>query len=216
MKSVDLFRISERKIQQIIENTIFNKIFKNDNIFNVIFKHVLQRIFLIFNWIYNTNLELNYYSIHFKNSIMIFLRKIDKSDYVIFKFFKFIILFNMINKIMKSIIIMCFNYAAKIFNFLFKNYFKNWKCFFSKQILHYIIEKIHSMWTNKKIVFMFMLNITNVFFNVFQFRLFHNLWKRRISNSILQWIKSFLIDRYIILRLMNIITERVRTFIDLF
>ena len=125
LKSVNLFRISEQKIQQVIENTIFNKIFKNDNIFNVIFKRVLQHIFFVFNWIYNISLKLNYYSTHFKNSITIFLCKIDKFDYVIFKFFKFIILFNMINKIMKLIIIMRFNYAAKIFNFLFENHFRN-------------------------------------------------------------------------------------------
>ena len=216
LKSVDLFRIFEWKIQQIIENTVFNKVFKNNNIFNVIFKRVLQRIFFVFNWIYNTNLKLNYYSTHFKNSITVFLRKINNFDYVIFKFFRFIILFNIINKIIKLIIIICFNYTAKIFNLLFENYFENRKCFFFKQTLHYIIEKIHLTWINKKIVFMFMLNVINVFFNVFQLKLFHNLWKRRISNSTLQWIKNFLTDKHIILRLINIITKRVHIFIDLF
>ena len=215
-ESVDLPRISEREIQQAIENTASNKALGNDNIPNVILKRALQRILSALSWIYNTSLKLGYCPTHFRNSITVFLRKIDKSDYVILKSFRPIALLNTIGKVMESIIATRLSYAAEIFNLLPEDHFEGRKCFSPEQALHYIIEKIHSAWTDKKIVSMLTLDVIGAFPNVFQPRLFHNLRKRRISGSTLQWIESFLADRHTVLRLVDITTERVRTPIGLF
>ena len=143
-ESVDLPRISEREIQQVIENTAPNKAPGNDNISNVILKRALQRILPVFSWIYNTSLELGYCPTHFRDSITVSLRKIDKSDYAIPKSFRPIALLNTIGKVMKSIIATRLSYAAKTFNLLPEGHFEGRKCSSPEQALHYIIEKIHS------------------------------------------------------------------------
>jgi hypothetical protein len=141
-------------------------------------------------------------------------RKINKSDYVVFKAYKSIALLNILDKLMKSIMMIRLNYAAKKHNFLLKEHFEDRKSIVSKHALHYIIEIINSIWINKKIAIMLLLNVIKVFDNVFHLRLLHNLRKRRIENIYLTWVKNFLSKRYIIFKFIDHIIDRIRTIID--
>ncbi len=111
-----------------------------------------------------------------------FFRKINKLNYFIFKAYKLIILLNTLNKIMKFIMTIRLNYAAKKHNLLFREHFESKKKIDSKHALHYIIETINSIWVSKKIATMLLLNVIEIFDNVSHFRLLHNLKKRRIKN----------------------------------
>jgi hypothetical protein len=63
---------------------------------------------------------------------------------------------------------------------------------------------------------MLLLNVIEAFNNVFYSRLLHNLKKRRIKSIYLIWIKSFFSKRYIILKLINHIIDRIRIVINVF
>jgi hypothetical protein len=162
-------------------------------------------------WIFNQSLRLEYCFKYFKEFITIFFRRINKSDYFVFKTYKFIVLLNTLNKIMKSIITIRLNYATKKHNLLLKEHFENKKNIVSKHALYYIIETINSIWISKKIATMLLLNIIEIFDNVSHFRLLHNLRKRRIKSIYLIWVESFFSKKYIIFKLIHHIINRIRT-----
>jgi hypothetical protein len=74
-----------------------------------------------------------------------FFRKINKSDYVVLKAYRFIVLLNTLDKLMKSIMTTRLSYAAKKHNLLLRKHFENRKSIVSKHVLHYIIEIINSI-----------------------------------------------------------------------
>ena len=206
--------ITDEKIHQTVFNASSNKTSKKDEIFNRILKTVFSHIASALNWIFNTNLTLKYCFKHFKKSIIISLRKSNKFDYFIFKAYRSIILLNTMNKIMKIIMTSRFSYATEKYELLSRNQFENKQKIFIEHVLHFITKKIHTIWVNDEITIMLFLNVTNVYDNICHFRLFHNLKKRRIKDNSLKWIISFLSKKYIILKFVNYITDRIKIKIE--
>ncbi len=168
----------------------------------------------VVKWIFNQSLRLKYCLKHFREFITMFLRKVNKSNYFVFKAYRLIALLNTLNKLMKFIMMTRLSYAAKKHNLLLKKHFESRKNIVSKHALHYIIETINSIWISKKTATMLLLNVIEAFDNVSHFRLLHNLRKHRIENIYLIWMKSFLSKRYIILKLIDHSTDRIRIVID--
>jgi hypothetical protein len=193
-----------------------NIVLKKNDILNRVIKLVFSHVMSVVKWIFNQSLRLEYCFKHFKEFITMFFRKINKSNYFVFKVYRFIALLNILNKLMKSIMTIRLNYAAKKHNLLFKEYFENKKNIVSKHVLHYIIKTINFVWVNKKTTTMLLLNVIEVFDNVSHFKLLHNLKKRQIENIYLIWMKNFLSKRYIIFKLIDHITNRIRTIINVF
>jgi hypothetical protein len=213
-KNIDFFEIIENEINQTIVKTISSIVSKKNEILNRIIKLVLSHIIFVIKWIFNQSLRLEHCFTHFKEFIIVSLRKINRLDYSVFKAYWLIALLNTLNKIMKSIMRIRLNYATKKHNLLLKKHFENRKNIVLKHVLHYIIETINSIWINKKITTMLFLNVIEAFDNVFHFRLLHNLKKRQIESIYLTWVKSFLSKRYIIFKLVDHIIDRIRTIID--
>ena len=96
----------DHEIRNVITNVSSNKFLENDEIINKILKFMLDIIFLfsILRKLFQTSLNNQYCSKHFKKSITIFLKKLDKNTYNIFKIYKSIILLNIIDKIFELII----------------------------------------------------------------------------------------------------------------
>ena len=182
-ENIVFFEIIKHEIEEVVAKFASNKISKKNDIFNRVIKLILSIIMFVLKWIFNQNFNLNYCSFHFKNSITISLRKNVRFDYIIFKAYKSIVLLNIMNKIMKSVMTIKFSYAAEKHDFLSKKHFGERKNIFSKHVFHYLIEIIHSVWINKKMISLLLLNVMSVFDNVTYFRLFHNLCKRRIEKN---------------------------------
>ncbi len=215
-KSIDFFEIIENEISQTIVKIISNIVSKKNDILNRIIKLAFSHVMSVVKWIFNQSLRLKYCFKHFREFIMIFLRKINKSNYSVFKAYRFIALLNILDKLIKSIMTTRLSYAAKKHNLLLKEHFESRKDIVSKHVLHYIIETINSVWISKKTATMLLLNVIEAFDNVSHFRLLYNLKKRQIENIYLIWMKNFLSKRYIILKLIDHITDRIRTVIDVF
>ena len=126
-----------------------------------------------------------YCSKYFKKSITIFLKKLDKNTYNIFKIYKSIILLNIIDKIFESIITNKFAWATKTYNLLFNLYIKKRRDILSKLTIYALIKRIHAIWENKRVINALLLNVSNAFDNVLYQRLLHNFRKRKIENLIL-------------------------------
>jgi hypothetical protein len=133
----------------------------------------------------------------------------------IFKIYKLIIFLNIMSKIIKSIMIIWLSYVMKKHNLLSRKHFDNRKNIILKHAFHYIVKRIHSTWTNKKVITILLLNVTKIFDNVSHSRLFHNLRKKDINESYLIWMTSFLTKRYIILKLVNYMTRRIKIVIKI-
>jgi hypothetical protein len=215
-KSIDLSEIFENEINQIIVKIVSNIALKENDIFNEITKLVFSHIMFVVKWIFNQSLRLKYCLKHFKKIITMFFRKVNKSNYFVFKAYRLIALLNTLDKIMKFIMKIRLSYAAKKHNLLLREHFENRKKIASKHVLHYIIETINSIWISKKITTMLLLNVIEAFDNVFHSRLLHNLKKRRIEDIYLIWIKNFFSKRYIILKLIDHIIDRIRIVINVF
>jgi hypothetical protein len=215
-KSIDFSEIFENEISQAIVKIVSNIVSKENDISNRVIKLAFLHIMSVVKWIFNQSLRLEYCLKHFREFITMSLRKVNRSDYFVFKAYRFIALLNTLNKIMKFIMTIRVNYAAKKHNLLLKEHFESRKKIVSKHALHYIIETINSIWVSKKIATMLLLNVIEAFDNVFHFRLLHNLKKRRIKNIYLIWIENFLSKRYIILKLIDHIIDRIRIVINVF
>jgi hypothetical protein len=213
-KSIDFFEIIENEINQTIVKIVSNIVSKENDILNRVIKLALSHVMSVVKWIFNQSLRLEYCLKHFKEFITMSLRKINKSDYFVLKAYRFIALLNILNKLMKSIMTIRLSYVAKKHNLLLKEHFEDRKDIASKHALHYIVETINSVWVSKKTATMLLLNVIEAFDNVSHFRLLHNLKKRHIENIYLIWVKSFLSKRYIILKLIDHITDRIRTIIN--
>ena len=206
--------ITDEEIHQIIFNASSNKTSKKDEIFNRILKTAFSHIVSTLNWIFNTSLTLKYCFKHFKESIIISLRKSDKFDYFILKVYRLIAFFNIMNKIMKIIMTNKFSYATEKHEFLSRSQFEDRQKVFIEQVLHFITKRIHTIWVNDEIAIMLLLNVTKFYDNVCHFKLFHNLKKRRIEDNSLKWIISFLSKKYIIFKFVNYITDRIKIKIE--
>ncbi len=215
-KNIDFFEIIENEINQTIVKIVLNIVSKKNDILNRIMKLAFSHVMFVVKWIFNQSLRLKYYFKHFRKFITMSFRKINRSNYFVFKAYRFIVLLNILDKLMKSIMTIRLSYAAKKHNLLLKEHFESRKDIVSKHALHYIIETINSVWVNKKTATMLLLNVIEVFDNDSHFRLLQNLKKRQIKNIYLIWVKNFLSKRYIILKLIDHITNRIRTIINVF
>jgi hypothetical protein len=190
-KNIVFLEIFENEINQVIVKIVSNIVSRKNEILNRIIKLALSQIMLVVKWIFNQILRLRHCLKHFKKFITMTFRKINRSDYIVLKTYKLIALLNTLNKIMKSIILTCLGYAAKKYNLLLKEHFESRKNIVSKHVLHCIVETINSIWVNKKIATMLLLNIIKAFDNVSHFKLLYNLRKRRIKDIYLIWMKNF-------------------------
>ena len=156
-----------------------------------------------------------YCSKHFKKLITIFLKKLDKNIYNILKIYKSIILLNIIDKILESIMTNRLAWTTKTYNLLFNLYMKKKREISSKLTIYALMKRIHAIWENKRVINALLLNVSNAFDNVLYQKLLHNFRKRKIENSILNWIRNFIKNQQIKFRILDHIISWMKTNIDI-
>lgn len=117
------------------------------------------------HWLFNQYMELGFYPKHFRKSITVILKKVGKKDYTIFKAYRPVALFNVLNKTVESIITNRIKYLTKMHNLLLTNYIKK-KISSMKTILHIILNKIYTIRKFNKIIIKFFFNILKTYDNV--------------------------------------------------
>lgn len=210
-ESIPLPEITEQEIEQTVKNTTPNKAPKEDGIPNRILKLALPIIMPVLKWIYNNSIRLSYCPKHFRESIIVILRKSNKDDYFLPKSYRPIALLNTIEKVLESIIATRLSYIAEEYKLLPRGHFGGRRGTSPEHALHYIMETIHSVWAKKKVVSMLLLDVIEAFDNVSHPRLIHNLKRKGIGGNHLAWLESFLSDRHTVLKLVDHTSQRVRT-----
>ena len=124
--------ITLNEMTKIIAYTILNKASEKDEITNDILKIISSTIASHLQRIFNVSIEENYCSKHFRNSVIIALKKSDKSSYVVVSFYRLITLLNIIDKIMKFIIVRRIAYLAEIHELLLITHMRARKAMFTE------------------------------------------------------------------------------------
>jgi hypothetical protein len=105
--------IQKNKIKQIIKRYKSNNVSEFDDISNKNLKILCTKLMFSLMNLFRICVELNYYSRCFKIAHIIIFKKLNKKNYFNVKTYKFIILLNTLNKILKSIITRRINNLTK-------------------------------------------------------------------------------------------------------
>jgi hypothetical protein len=200
-----IINIQENEIMQIIKRCKLNNASEFDDISNKILKNFCAKIMLSLISLFQAYVELNYHFLCFRIAHIIVLKKLNKKNYSNVKMYKFIILLNTLNKILKSIITRRINSLMKthdMFSISQMSDRKNRSC---ETALKLFIEQIHIVWNMKKdkITTFLSMNVIDVYDHVFKNKLLHNLRKRNISNWIIRWTNNFMKNKHISLTFNN-------------
>jgi hypothetical protein len=137
--------IQENEIKQVIKRCKSNNASEFDDILNRILKIFCTKIMFSLINLFRACVKLNYHFLCFRIAHIIILKKLNKNNYSNVKTYKFIILLNTLNKILKSIITRRINSLTKthdMFSISQMNDRKNKNCEIALKLL---IEQIHTV-----------------------------------------------------------------------
>jgi hypothetical protein len=112
--------ISENEIRQTIKRSKSDSASESDEILNKVLKLLMKKLMSTLMSLFKICAEQNYHSRCFRKTHIIFLKKSNKSNYTNFKTYKFIALFNTLDKTLKSIIVNRINNLAETHKLLFE------------------------------------------------------------------------------------------------
>jgi Reverse transcriptase (RNA-dependent DNA polymerase) len=147
----------------------------------------------------------------------ILLRKPRKSDYSDPSAYRLITLLNTLRKVLEAIIARRMRYAVKAHKLLPETQIKARRGRSTETALHLLTEKIYTIWARNKprITSILSLNVAGAFDRVSHARLAHNLRKRKISETLVRWVKDFLKDRYTEIRIADFTLKKSRVDVDI-
>ncbi len=191
--------ITKNEIRQTIKRCRSNNASKFDDIFNRIFKILVDKLMSHLMNLFRVCAALNYHSRCFREIHIIVLKRSKKRNYTNIKTYKSIVLLNTLNKVLKSVIARRINDLTKTHDLLFVNQMSERKSRSCETILKLLTKQIHTIWNmNKdKITTLLNMNVIEAYDHVSRERLLHNFKKRRISTWIVTWTNSFMQDRTI-------------------
>jgi hypothetical protein len=195
--------ISKDEIRQTIKKSKSDNASKSNEILNRMLKLLMKKLMFTLMSLFKTCAEQNYNSRCFKKTHIIFLKKSNKSNYTNLKTYRFIALFNILDKTLKSIIVNRINNFAKTHKLLFETQMSERRRRACETTFKFFTKQIHIVWNmNKnKMMIMLNLNVIDAYDHVTKERLIHNLRKRRISNWIIVWIDNFMQNKCTTLRI---------------
>jgi hypothetical protein len=186
--------ITKAKVLTIIKRFVFDKISSSDDFINKLLKAYALIMIKLLTSLFETCIQLFYHSKTFKEINTITLKKARKNDYIISKTYQFIILLNIMSKIMKSIMNKRIAWLTKTYRLLFDFHMKCRKDRSIESTLKLLTKQIHIVWNKNtsRIVILLSLDVIEAFDTISHERLIHDLRKRRISKWIIDWVINFL------------------------
>jgi hypothetical protein len=180
--SKSTFLITKNEIEQTIKRCKSNNASKLDDIFNRIFKTLVNKLMSHLINLFSVCAALNYYSLCFREAHIIALKKLDKKNYTNIKTYKSIAFLNTLNKTFESIIARRISDLTKAHDLFFVSQIKKRKNRSCETVLKLLTKQIHIVWnmSKNKITTLLSMNVIDAYNHVFFDRLLHNLKKRRI------------------------------------
>jgi ribonuclease HI len=200
---VECPEITPSEIEKAIRKAAPNKTPGTDDIPNGILHQTLDLILPNLCGLFNACLQQGYCPAHFRQSITVVLRKLDKDDYTQPKSYRPIALLNTLGKALEAVVASRLTYLADTYQLLPKQHTGGRKLASTDHAIHLLLQRIYRAWSEGKMASLLLLDVSGAFDNVSRPRLLHNLRKRRVDNTLVRWIDSFLRDRSTTLKLQE-------------
>ena len=193
--------ITLHEIVKAVRRAAPNKAPGTDDINNGILHQTLDTLLPSLHRLFNACLQLGYCPAHFKETITVALRKPGKDDYTQPKSYRPIALLNTLGKALEAIIANRLAYLADTYHLLPSRHTGGRKLASTDHAIHLLLQRIHEAWADGKVASLLLLDVSGAFDNVSRERLLHNLRKRRVNQTLIRWIGSFLSNRSTTLKL---------------
>ena len=142
-------------------------------------------------------IKKEYYLQCWKKSIETILKKLNKVSYSQSKAYRIIILLNSLRKISKKIIATRLLHFVEHLNLLHNEQIKNKKNRFAVDVFLCLLHDIQTAKNSKNVFSCLFFDVKDAFNHVSTKRLIAILHKLKMSNQLIRWVKSFMIDRKI-------------------
>ena len=137
----------------------------------------------------NTNYD------NWREFVTVVLWKPGKPNYQVAKAYRPIALLCTLAKVITAIVANDISYLVEKHQLLPKTHFGGCPGRTMMDALHYMTHRIKEAWQNKKVVSILFLDVEGAFPNAVTARLIHNLWKRRIPEIYITFVKNLLQGR---------------------
>jgi hypothetical protein len=197
-------------MKKTLRRLALDKISSSDEISFRILRACFKTLTIILISLFQSCIELSYHSNVFKMINTITIKKLEKDDYIVLKVYRLIVLLSTLDKTLKSIMSRKIFYLTKIYRLLLDTQMRVRRSRFIESVLELLTKQMHIVWdqSNDKMITLLSMNVTRAFNTMTHRRLTHNLRKRRISQWIVNWIDSFLVDRRITLVILRIVIDQ--------
>ncbi len=174
--------INENEIRRTIKRCKSNNASRSNDISNRVLKVLVNKLISHLLNLFQVCVELNYYSLCFRKTHIIALKKSKKKNYTNVKTYKSIVLLNILDKALKSIIAQRNSDLTKTHDLLSINQMNERRNRSCETTLELFIEQIHTVWnmSKDKVITLLSMNVVETYDHVSKARLLHNLRKRRI------------------------------------
>jgi hypothetical protein len=168
--------IDENEIKKAIKRCKLNNASKSNDISNRVLKFLVNKLISHFLNLFRVCVELNYYSLCFKKTHIIALKKSKKKNYMNIKTYKSIVLLNIFDKTLKSIIAQRINDLTKTHDLLSINQMSERRNRSCETTLKLFIEQIHTIWnmSKDKMITLLNMNVVKIYDHILRTRLLHN------------------------------------------
>jgi exonuclease III len=203
-------KIQEKEIHEALRHVAEDKAPGPDQIPNRILKDIKTWLTPHLLRIFNASIRNGYHPKAWKASITIVLRKEDKGDYTSIDSYRPIALLNTMGKLLEIIIARKISELAETNNLLPETQMGARKSRSTETALHLLTEQIHTIWNipgKRQVATMLCMDISGAYDHVSHARLLDNMKKRRIPESLLRWVKSFLCERIAVVKVYEGETE---------
>ena len=137
--------IIKEEIQKVIQRPETDKVSGPDGISNRILQVYVDQFTSILTYLFSVYLTLKYHPQTFRETRTLTLRKSNKSDYSFLKIYRSIVLFNIMDKTLESIIVRRITYLTKKYNVLLKIQMRTRNNRSTETALELLIEQVHTI-----------------------------------------------------------------------
>ncbi len=191
------------RLQRVIYKATSDKTSRHTKYINRIMRRLVNDTSEQIYFLFERCLQKRIQSTQFKSAVTIMMWKSGKKNYFNAKIYKSIALLNTLSKILKFIVFEHLWNVVEVCDSILNIQMRVCKHRSTNMTLQLITKKIYTVWSNmrRKVVSLLSLNEKRMFNNVMHSRLLHDMKKRKVSKLLLKFVKNFLKDWCIMIKI---------------
>ncbi|TFY52504.1 hypothetical protein EVJ58_g9980 [Rhodofomes roseus] len=178
-----------------------------DGIPNEVYKRCADLLIPYLGPLFRATFDLHHYPDQWKQSITVVLRKPGRSDYSVAKSYRPIALMNCMGKILSSCVTETVEFELEKLGLFPKHHFGGRAGRTTTDSLHLLTKTVYDAWRTKKVVSILFLDVEAAFPSAIPERLFHEMRKLGIPETVVGWLRRKLQGRQTRLSFDDFISE---------